>query len=109
MNQGHTVAKHTGMCELAQCINEEGAVGHAACDSRDRMLQRVRAQLHMPVRKQEFCTSLILFLHLVPIEISAGTPGPVTSNTFQEGWVPDGENQKKAREKDHSSLQFFLN
>lgn len=75
----------------------------------DRMLQCVRAQLHIPVHKQEFCTSLILFLHLVPIGISAGTPGPVTSNPFQGSWVPDGENQRKAREKDHSSLLFFLN
>lgn len=73
------------------------------------MSQPFRAQLHIPVHKQELRASLTLFLHLVPIGISAGTPGPVTSNAFQEGLVADGQNQRKGRENDDSSLQFFLN
>lgn len=72
----------------------------------DRMLQCVRAQLHIPVHKQEFCTSLILFLHLVPIGISAGTPGPVTSNPFQGSWVPDGEPEESKRKGSQLSSVF---
>lgn len=98
VSRGHTVAKHTGTYKLDTLPGTAGA----------RMLHCAGARRHIPVHKQEFCTLLSLFLHLVPTGISAGTPGPATSNAFQVVWVPDGENQRKARGKDHSALQFFL-
>lgn len=74
----------------------------------DRMWQGSTAQLHIPVLQQELCPLLIVLLHLVPIRNAAGTLGPVISSSPQ-GQGPDGENVEKGREKDHSSLQFFLN
>lgn len=74
----------------------------------DRMWQGSTAQLHIPVLQQELCPLLIVLLHLVPIRNAAGTLGLVISSSPQ-GQGPDGENVEKGREKDHSSLQFFLN
>lgn len=72
------------------------------------MWQGSTAQLHSPVLQQELCPLLIVLLHLVPVTISAGTLGPVISSSPQ-GWGPDGQNPEKGGEKDHSSLQLFLN